>query len=271
MLSTAENDEALRESLATLLLRPVVSSTSEPDAIGVIDVSATIEILDKSFDLLRIARAQAGVKRDNITLSYKEFDVAHEWLFEEFKTHFIENVELKNRIHNASDDSVQLNRKEKEKLRKDTRNAFKVWKRSLLGNHPFLMAVLRNGLFDSKSQRELMIAVLQEQSNSGDDHPAEHDRKEHRRKALEARQRLRDARKLASKVASGDLPESELSTTQIRLLRDYDLGKLKIKREENDNAYGHGEGVQTITKEEAAVFRMSCKEIDDELDAYFHR
>ena len=116
-----------------------------------------------------------------------------------------------------------------------------------------------------------MIAVLQEQSNSGDDHPAEHDRKEHRRKALEARQRLRDARKLASKVASGDLPESELSTTQIRLLRDYDLGKLKIKREENDNAYGHGEGVQTITKEEAAVFRMSCREIDDELDAYFHR
>ena len=112
-----------------------------------------------------------------------------------------------------------------------------------------------------------MIAVLQEQSNSGDDHPAEHDRKEHRRKALEARQRLRDARKLASKVASGDLPESELSTTQIRLLRDYDLGKLKTEREENDNSYGHGEGVHTITKEEAAVFRMSC----NELDAYFHR
>ena len=116
-----------------------------------------------------------------------------------------------------------------------------------------------------------MIAVLQEQSNSGDDHPAEHDRKEHRRKALEARQRLKDAKKLASKVASGELPESELSTTQFRLLTEYELGKLERKREENDNAYGHGEGVQTITKEEAAVFRMSCKEIDDELDAYFHR
>ena len=88
---------------------------------------------------------------------------------------------------------------------------------------------------------------------------------------MKARQQFKDAKKLANKVASGDLPESELSTTQIRLLRDYDLGKLKIKREENDNAYGHGEGVQTITKEEAAVFRVSCKEIDDELDAYFHR
>ena len=88
---------------------------------------------------------------------------------------------------------------------------------------------------------------------------------------MEARHRRRDAKTLASKMASGDLLESELSTTQIRLLRDYDLGKLKIKRKENDNAYGHGEGVQSITKEQAAVFRMSCKEIDDELDAYFHR
>ena len=61
------------------------------------------------------------------------------------------------------------------------------------------MAVLRHGLFDSKSQQELMIAVLQEQSNSGDDHPAEHDRNELRRKALE------------------DLPESELSCQQIEL------------------------------------------------------
>ena len=84
---------------------------------------------------------------------------------------------------------------------------------------------------------------------------------------MEARQRLKDAKKLASKVASGDLPESELSTTQFRLLTEYELGKLERKREENDNAYGHGEGVQTITKEEAAVFRMSC----NALDAYFDR
>ena len=55
-----------------------------------------------------------------------------------------------------------------------------------------------------------MIAVLQEQSNSGDDHPAEHDRKELRRKALEARQQFKEAKKLANKLALGDLPESQL-------------------------------------------------------------
>ena len=53
MLSTAENDEDLRGRLATLLVRPVFSSTSEPDATGVIDVNATLETLDKSFSLLK--------------------------------------------------------------------------------------------------------------------------------------------------------------------------------------------------------------------------
>ena len=104
-----------------------------------------------------------------------------------FKTHFIQNVDLQNRIHNASVDDNVLTRQERKKLKNDTRNAFKSWERSLLGNHPFLMAVLRNGLFDTQSQQELMTAVLQEQSNSGDDHPAEHDREELRREALEAR------------------------------------------------------------------------------------
>jgi len=186
LLSTAENVEEFRGRLATLLLRPVVSSTSEPDATGVIDVNATLETLDNSFNLLKRARAHAGVVRDNKTLNDAQFEAAHEWLLEKFKTHFIQNVDLQNRIHNASVDSV-LTRQEKEKLREDMRNAFKVWKCSLLGNHQFLMAVLRNGLFDTQSQQDLMTAVLQEQSQSGDDHPAEHDRQKRRRKALEAR------------------------------------------------------------------------------------
>ena len=45
------------------------------------------------------------------------------------------------------------------------------------------MAVLRNGLFDRQSQQEFQNAVLQEQSNSGDDHPAGHDKQKLSRKA----------------------------------------------------------------------------------------
>ena len=62
LLSTAENDEDLRGRLATLLLRPVVSSS------GVIDVNSTLERLDQSINLLKRARAHAGVVRDNKTL-----------------------------------------------------------------------------------------------------------------------------------------------------------------------------------------------------------
>ena len=147
-------------------------------------------------------------------------------------------------------------------MKNDTRNAFKSWKRSLLGNHPFLMAVLRHGLFDSKSQQELMIAVLQEQSNSGDDHPAEHDRKELRRKALEARQQLKDAKKLAEKLALEELSEAELSNEQFHLLTELNSGLLEKIMVEENKAYGHGEGVKISTKEEAAVFRMSCNSLD---------
>ena len=112
-----------------------------------------------------------------------------------------------------------------------------------------------------------MIAVLQEQSNSGDDHPAEHDRKELKRKALKARKELKDAKKLANKVAVGDVLESQLSSDQITLLRHLDLGLLENKRKASDDAYGHGAGVKPYTREQAALVRMT----HNELDRYFHR
>ena len=74
---------------------------------------------------------------------------------------------------------------------------------------------------------------------------------------------MKDARKLAAK----DLPESELSCQQIQLLVELNSGLLKNNVLENNKAYGHGEGVKITTKEEAAVFRMSC----NELDGYFDR
>ena len=122
---------------------------------------------------MKKVREQAGVKCNNLPLKKAEFEVAHNWLFDMFKNHFMQNVDLKDRMHHAAQRYDVLSRRTKSKLRKDVRGAFKTWKQTLLGNHAFLMAVLRNGLFDTQSQQELMIAVLQEQSNSGDDHPAE--------------------------------------------------------------------------------------------------
>ena len=176
----------------------------------------------------------------------------------------MENDDLHDRVHNASVDNV-LTGKAKKKLYRDKRGAFKVWKRSLVGNTAFLMAVLRNGWFDGQSQQQqLMMAVLQEQvENTGENPPAEHDRKELRMKALQARKKVREARKLAEQ----GLPESQLSTGQMALLHELNMGVLDARRLKNDTAYGHGEGIKIRTKEEAAVLRMTC----NELDAYFAR
>ena len=61
--------------------------------------------------------------------------------------------------------------------------------------------------------------------------------------------------------------QRELSCQQIELLIELNSGLLEKNVLENNKAYGHGEGVKITTKEEAAVFRMSC----NALDAYFDR
>ena len=70
LLSIADNDEARYRDLAKILLRPVVSSAKEPGASGYIDVKQTLQVLDKSFDLLRAARSHAGVDADNVSLGH---------------------------------------------------------------------------------------------------------------------------------------------------------------------------------------------------------
>ena len=81
-------------------------------------------------------------------------------------------------------------------------------------------------MFDNKSQQKLLIAVLQDQKNSGDEHPARHDREKLKRKAMEARQQFKYATKIASKFALGHLSESELSCQPIELLKNLDAGLL---------------------------------------------
>ena len=119
MLSIGDHVEELRGARAHLeeilwthvKLRPVVSSSSKPDWTGAVDVHATLKTIDNSFNLLKQARAQAGVERDNKSLENSEFKVAHDWLYQTFKDRFIENGELHDRVHNASDDN--LTRKQK--------------------------------------------------------------------------------------------------------------------------------------------------------------
>ena len=108
-----------------------------------------------------------------------------------------------------------------------------------------------------------MNAVLQEKSNSGDDHPAGHDKQKLRRKAHEARRKLKDARKLANR----GLSDNEMSEQQIRMMSDLYSGILDKNRDEADEAYEHGLNVKTVTKEQVASIRMTVNRLDE----YFGR
>ena len=266
LLSIGDDVEELRGArkhwgdllCSNVKLRPVVSSTSEPDRTGVIDVDATLKTLEKSFNLLKTARAQAGVATDNKSLDDPKFTVAHNWLFETFKDRFIENHDLHDRVHNVSVDNV-LSRKTKDKLKQDTRGAFKSWKRSLVGNTAFLTALLRNGFFDSHSQQGLMLAVLQEQAKRKGEQPrSKEDSTKLRKEAWAERKKLRAARKLVMQ----DIPQNKLSKSQIKMLHELNTGVLEANVVAKNIEYGHGEGVTTTTAEDAVYFRWSCNLLD---------
>ena len=74
---------------------------------------------------------------------------------------------------------------------------------------------------------------------------------------------MRDARKLDAK----DIPERDLSKSQIQMLHDLDIGVLEANMVKMNKAYKHGDGVEIRTREDAAVLRMTC----NKLDAYYDR
>ena len=68
-------------------------------------------------------------------------------------------------------------------------------------------------------------------------------------------EKLKDAKKLCNRIEV--VPETQLSSQQTQMLVQLHSGLLERNVEDN-KAYGHGEGVKITTKEEAAVYRMSC-------------
>ena len=128
------------------------------------------------------------------------------------------------------------------------------------------MAVLRNGWFDSQNQQELLLAVMQAGSDSGDTHPTVQDKRKLRKNALVARKRLKDAKKLAMRLDSYELDESDLRGEQITLLQHLDSGELEREMIANNQAYGHGAGATITTRESAAYMRIT----DNALQSYYN-
>ena len=106
---------------------------------------------------LEILRSYIPVKGRVTTFRH-----AHDWLFASFKASFVENDVLRKRMSDAKNDAhcQALSRMEKRKLSYDVRSAFKAWKRSVIGNHAFRMAILRNGVYEAQDQQEFLLLTL---------------------------------------------------------------------------------------------------------------
>ena len=147
-----------------------------------------------------------------------------------------------------------------------------MWARELLGDHAFLLAVLRHGLFefsDLKQYAELLAA--ERSKDDGDTQPggvkqptgkealrqqalrARRELREVRQRALRARRALREAKKFRRWQEDGWQlhPGQEF---QVKLL---ELGRLEERMIAANVSYGHGVGADTgLTKEQAMTLEI---------------
>ena len=154
----------------------------------------------------------------------------------------------------------------------DVRGPFKVWARELLGDHAFLVAVLRHGLFDFSDLKQYAELLAAERSkDDGDTQPggvkqptrkevlrqqalrARRELREVRQRALRARRQLREAKKFRRWREDGWQlhPGQEF---QVKLL---ELGRLEERMRAANVSYGHGVGADTgLTKEQAMTLEI---------------
>ena len=133
-----------------------------------------------------------------------------------------------------------------------------MWLRDLMENAPLFHTVVRRGLFDGKNVQQFLIAqaqIMQEQKDDAEGAKANRDIL--RKEALHARREWKTARKLALSSVW-----RKLSNYEEDLLQRLNKGDLEQKCLEKSRAYGYGLGATTMSAQEAALFRMSCNNLD---------
>ena len=158
------------------------------------------------------------------------------------------------------DSSIHVQR---EKIKQERCEAFRVWATHLLGDYYFLKAVLRHGIFDVRSHKDLTATTKRgfnfpmassmfpatrtiEEGDGGDAHPAEKcvltssklsHREALRKCAVKARQEYKRAGKIDQRIQEG----GTASPKEWKLVRKYRAGDLLRERNKSNEAYGHGE------------------------------
>ena len=116
--------------------------------------------------LLKKVRRDAGCASDGVTLSRLQFDHTYGQLKEIFVEKFMKSRKIR------VTDPETLDRQGTKKHKGDVTGAFKVWARELPGHHAFLLAMLKNGLFEFSDLKQYAQLLASERSKDrGDTEP----------------------------------------------------------------------------------------------------
>ena len=251
--SLIDNDDA--HLIVQLIYQPFINKRQHSDGHlhnDPIDVQESADTFANALKLIKMMRIKVGCEKDGQTLSSAQFGTAYGLLKDLFKTKFMTNKTL------LATDPDTLSGKKKKKYKEDEKGAFKSWARGLLGHHAFLLAVLRHGLFDFSDLKQYasLLAAERKQDDGGKPsgggpHPARNEAL--RRKALKARQHLREAKKWREWEDAG----WQLYYWQVQQVKFLETGKLWKEMIEANVAYGHGVGADIgLSKEQAATLEI---------------
>ena len=207
--------------------------------------------------VLKKVRTEAGCTQDEVALSHPQFEQAYAHLKAIFENHFMKSTTLQ------ETDPATLHGQALKKYRGDARGAFKAWARQLLGDHSFLLAVLRYGLFEFRDLKQCAEFLVFESSKSrGDARPGGVQQptrtKALRQQALKARRDLKEAQKFQAWHEDGH----NLNWWQECQVKQLQIGNLEKKMVEANVAYGHGVGANTsFTREQAMTMEVFEKKV----------
>ena len=217
-----------------------------------IDVQQSADTFANALALLKKVRRDVGCVKVGATLSSSQFGNAYGQLKKIFAENFMKSRKI------LATDPETLDRKGTKKYKVDVRGAFKVWARELLGDHAFMLAVLRHGLFEFSDLKQYADLLEAERSkDDGDRKPggAKHPttNKALRQQALRARRELREAKKFRRWHENGWQLHSWQKLQVVKL----EVGELQEQVIKANVAYGHGVGADTgLTKEQAMTLEI---------------
>lgn len=242
----------------SLLYRPVSLKIVRADGLeetGPIDVHMSVRTFANSLKLMKKVRAEAGVDRENTTLSSVQSDKALASLKLIFEQNYIRSETLQQNVRSMAVDPDMLSRKDKKALRNGFRGAFRVWASAVFGDFNFLRVMLRHGLFDFSDQRRCVQMLRDErQKASGRKQVHTVPDKRLREEAVRAQKAVRDANAFQRWQFRGDHIQ-DWQAKQIILLG---TGALEKEMVAANRAYGFGKGAELTLSRDQAVTLEVC-------------